>query len=122
MEAGSYAWSRWNWSSWKETKNSPWGDTQTMRIEDHEEATSLFLEPVLAFFSHNRVDWMQERERGMILAPSGNRYQFDQVEQVMTTQFADDEIRNHDDRTGTTTSWEVPSMRTTNNCQEMKKC
>ena len=36
----------------------------------------------------------------MILAATGNRCQLDQVEQVTKIQFPDDEIRNHDDRTG----------------------
>ena len=36
----------------------------------------------------------------MILAATGNRCQLDQVEQVPKIQFPDDEIRNHDHRTG----------------------
>ena len=36
----------------------------------------------------------------MILAATGNTYQLDMVEQAMKIQFLDDEIRNHDDRTG----------------------
>ena len=41
----------------------------------------------------------------------------------MTIQFPDDEIRNHDDRTGKyiTTSWEAPSIRMTTSCREMHK-
>ena len=36
----------------------------------------------------------------MILAATRNRYQLDQVEQVMKIQFPDDEVRHHDDHTG----------------------
>ena len=35
-----------------------------------------------------------------MLAATGNRYQLDLVEQAMKIRFADDEKRNHDDRTG----------------------
>ena len=35
-----------------------------------------------------------------MLAATRNRYQLDQVEQAMKIQFPDDEIRNHDDRSG----------------------
>ena len=41
-DAGSSAWSRWNWSTWNET--------QTTHIEDCDEAPPLFPEPVLAWF------------------------------------------------------------------------
>ena len=36
----------------------------------------------------------------MILGETGNNFQHDLVEQAMKIQFPDDEIRNHDDRTG----------------------
>ena len=43
---------------------------------------------------------MEARERNMILAATGNRYQLDLVEQAMKIQFLHDEKRDHDDRTG----------------------
>ena len=42
---------------------------------------------------------LEARERNMILAATGNRYQLDQVEQAMKIQFPDDEKRHHDDTT-----------------------
>ena len=42
----------------------------------------------------------KEGKRNMILAETGNRCQFDIVEQAMKIQVPNDEIRNHDDRIG----------------------
>ena len=89
-DAGSDAWC-WNWSTWNET--------QTMQIEDCDEAPPLFPELVLAWF-FSQKSGLEARERNMILATTGNRYQLDQVEQAMKIHFPDDEIRHHDDRTG----------------------
>ena len=36
---------------------------------------------------------LEARERNMILAATGNKYQLDQVEQALNIQFPDDEIR-----------------------------
>ena len=73
------------------TRDNLWDETQTMRFEDYEDAQSLFLQLVLAWFFFGR---------NKILAATGNTYQLDLVEQAMKIQFLDDEIRNHDDRTG----------------------
>ena len=47
-EASSNARSEWNWSSWKETKDSRGMKTHFRRMEDHKEAPPLLFEPVLA--------------------------------------------------------------------------
>ena len=122
-EAGSHAWPRWTWSSWRECRNNPWNEMRSMRIEGYEEAPPMFPESVLVLFFHKRVSWWQERGRNMIWAAKGKRDQLDQVEPAMKIQFPDDEIRHHDDRTGTyhKNILGVPSMRTTAICQEMKK-
>ena len=70
-----------------------------MRFKDYEEAQSLFPQLVLAWFLLQKSG-LEARERNMILAATGNTYQLDLVEQAMKIQFLDDEIRNHDDRTG----------------------
>ena len=70
-----------------------------MHIEDCEEAPPLFPEPVLAWFFLQK-SCLEAREMNMILAATRNICQLDQVEQAMKIQFPDDEIRNHDDRTG----------------------
>ena len=72
-----------------------------MRFENYEEAPPFFsFAGACLVSSTNRVLWRQERERNMILAATVNRYQLDQVEQATKIQFPDDEIRNHDDRSG----------------------
>ena len=81
------------------TRDNIWDETQTMRFKDYEEAQSLFLQLVLAWFLLQKSG-LEARERNMILAATGNTYQLDLVEQAMKIQFLDDEIRNHDDRTG----------------------
>ena len=50
-------------SSWKETRNSPWSEARTMRIEGYEEAPSLFPEPVLAWFSLQKNGLEASKER-----------------------------------------------------------
>ena len=117
-EAWSSAWSAWNWSSLKKTRNSPCNKTHTMHIEDCEEAPPLFPEPVLAWFFLQK-SCLEARERNMILAATRNVCQLDQVEQAMKIQFPVDEIRNHDDHI--TTTWETPSISTTIACEGMKK-
>ena len=63
-DAGSNAWSRWNWSSGKVKRGSTWNGTQAMRIEDCDEAPPLFPEPVLArFFLQESGLEARERER-----------------------------------------------------------
>ena len=59
-DASSNAWSKWNWSSWKETMDSPRYETHAMRIVSYEEAP--LPEPVLSWFFYQRADWRQERE------------------------------------------------------------
>ena len=59
----------------------------------------------LFFLSRNLSGFLQKsgleaRERTMILAATGNRYQLDQLEQAMKIQFSDAEVRHHDDCTG----------------------
>ena len=80
--------------------DSPSTETQTMRIEDYEEAPLLFLEPVHAWFFLQKKSTRGNRERNMILAATGNRYRLEHVEQAMKIQCPDDETRHHDDRTG----------------------
>ena len=79
---------------------------QTLRVEGHEEAPPLFPEPG----SFPQKSGMEARERNRMLAATR-----DLVEQAMKIQFPDDEIRNHDDRTGKyhNNILEVPSTRTT---------
>ena len=62
-DAGSNAWSRWNWSTWSET--------QTMHIEDYDEAPPLFPESVLTCFFHKKSG-LEACGRNMILAATGN--------------------------------------------------
>ena len=84
----------------RQTGDSSWNVTPTLRIEDYDEAPPLFPELVLAWFSDRRVDSRQERNMILALAATGNKYQLDQLEQALKIQFPDDEIRYHDDRTG----------------------
>ena len=98
-DASSNTWSNWNWDSWKTNWDSSWNVTPTLRFEDYEEAPPLFPEPVLAWFFLPKSG-LAARERNMILAGTGNKYQLDQAEQTLKIHFPDDEIRYHDDRAG----------------------
>ena len=98
-DAHSSSWSSWNWNSWKTNRGNTWNEITTLRDEDYDDAPPLFPEPVLAWFFLQKSG-LEARERNMILAATGNKYQLDQVEQAMKIQFPDDEIRYHDDRTG----------------------
>ena len=80
-------------------RGNTWNETTTLRIEGYDEAPPLFPEPVLAWYFLKKSG-LEARERNMILAATGNKYQLDQVEQAFKIQFPDDEIRYHDDRTG----------------------
>ena len=84
----------------RETRNSPWNemiDTCVLRVMKKLHLCSLSL--CLPGFLLQKSG-MEARERNMILAATGNRYQLDLVEQAMKIQFLHDEKRDHDDRTG----------------------
>ena len=98
-DADSNTCSGWNSNSWKTNRGNTWNETTTLRNEDYDEAPPLFPEPVLAWFFLQKSG-LEARERNMILAAMGNKYQLDQVEQALKIQFPDNEIRYHDDRNG----------------------
>ena len=71
-KASSNAWSKWNWSSWKETRGNPWYETRNIRSKDVKKLHLCSLSLRLIVFS--------TKER-----TGGKREK--QVEQAMKIQF-----------------------------------